>query len=102
MFGLWTCAVVPGGAPSLGFLRKCHLLKFAKKESLDLIHWVIFSDHCCINLRPCNHNQLACYSHEDSSGITTMTAGLSVPVCICVCTLDLCVILCLIFLALNG
>lgn len=84
MFGTCTCTAVPGAAPSFGFLRRSHLLKFAKKESLDLVHWVTFSDHCSINLRPCNHNQLACYSNEDSSGITTMTAFLSVPVCVCV------------------
>lgn len=79
------CAAVPGAAPSFGFLRRSHLLKFAKKESLDLVHWVIFSDHCSINLRPCNHNQLACHSHEDSCGITITTACLSLPVCLCVC-----------------
>lgn len=100
MFGFCTCDAVPGAAPSFGFLRRSHLLKFAKKESVDLIHWVIFSDHCSINLCPCNHNQLACYSHEDSSVITTMTECFSVRVR--VCTLDLCVILCLVFLALDG
>lgn len=101
MFGLCLWAAVPGAALSFGFLRRSHLLKFAKKESLDLIHWVIFSDHCRVNLRPCNHNQLACYSHEDSSGITRIDSKFSCA-CVRVCTLDLCVILCLVFLALDG
>lgn len=33
-------------------LIQSHLLKFAKKESLDLIHRIVLSDHCSVNLRP--------------------------------------------------
>lgn len=33
-------------------LTQSHSLKFAKKESLDLVHRIILSDHCSINLRP--------------------------------------------------
>lgn len=51
-------------------LTQSHSLQFAKKESLDLVHWIILSDHCSIHLRPWNHNQLTPYSHQESSGIT--------------------------------
>lgn len=33
-------------------LTQSHLLKFAKKESLDLVHRIILSDHRSINLSP--------------------------------------------------
>lgn len=33
-------------------LTQSHSLQFAKKESLDLVHWIILSDHCGIHLRP--------------------------------------------------
>lgn len=55
-------------------LTQSHSLEFAKKESLDLIHWIILSDHCSIHLRPWNHNQLTRFSSQDSSGITTLWA----------------------------
>lgn len=53
----WSCS-------ELWFPNRCHLLKFAKKKSLDLVHWIILSDHCSINLCPWNHHQLACYSQS--------------------------------------
>lgn len=53
-------------------LTRTHLLEFAKKESLDLIHRIILSDHCSIHLRPCNHNQLPRFSSQDSFRITTL------------------------------
>lgn len=55
-------------------LTQSHSLEFAKKESLNLIHWIILSDHCSIHLRPWNHNQLTRFSSQDSSGITTLWA----------------------------
>lgn len=85
-------------------LTQSHSLKFAKKESLDLVHGIILSDHCSINLRPWNHNQLTHYSHQNSSGITPSwaCAHWCVRSCVCFCTLDLRVVLCLVLLAFDG
>lgn len=101
MFGLCKSDAVSGASPSLNFyheLTQSHLLKFAKKESLDFIHWIIFSNHCSINLRLCNHDQLTCYSHQGSCVITASILS----VLVCAHTLDLCVILCFVLLAFDG
>lgn len=82
-------------------LTQSHSLQFAKKESLDLVHWIILSDHCSIHLRPWNHNQFTRYSHQYSPGITRSGACVYrqsvIP-----CTLDLCVVLCLVLLVFDG
>lgn len=33
-------------------LTRSHSLEFAKKESLDLVHGIILSNHCSVHLRP--------------------------------------------------
>lgn len=75
-------------------LTQNHSLEFAKEKSLDLVHWIVLSDHCSVHLRPWKHNQLTRYSQQDSSGITPLCAMACVyiySVCSCVCAPWTCV-----------
>jgi len=84
--------------------KQSYSLEFAKKESLDLIHRIVLSNHCSVHLLPWNNNQLTWYSCQGSSGITSAWVGRVLTVCSSgsVHTLDLCVVLCLVLLVFDS
>lgn len=51
-----------------------HSLELAKKESLDLVHRIVFANHCSIHLLPWKQLKSILHSRQDSCGITPVRA----------------------------